>query len=485
MLVALCLAMVFAISLSSYIALCYTSLVMSTRSVMSARSAELAEAGVEQALYSLNNNDWSLWNASGANNMTATLTMTSSGLVPSSTSPAPLNFGNGSTGTVVVTVTNYQSLNPGIQSQGLMTLPQGSATSGTAVTQVSRTLTFNYLNGPARAPLFVNAVAATSGRVRFRSAGTVDSYTSNPHHLSTFQDYSSLIAGYSAVVTSQYTSLFSASVRLNNAVVKGYAEGFDPYYPGSTNWLSYASAAQLVGSSTPPAVLIDSSRILTTQAPYQPVLPEAPQPPGPSFQTLNPAYWPGGVLSASCSLGQTNPASTTPFYYSCFGINLGGTTTVNIVGPTVIYSSGNVSISGTAGFVLTTQTASLTIVADSGTVTLGGHGITNTNSLSTTLLPPLPKRVAVIGATNPYAVTFSSNQPLPFYGVLYFPQAAIQVTGNPTLCGSIVGASVTFQGSPTIHYDLSLRYPDANLNDAAFTCITAPYTVNSLVSSVP
>jgi len=44
MLAALCLAMVFAISLSSYIALCYTSLAMSTRNLMGEHSLELAES---------------------------------------------------------------------------------------------------------------------------------------------------------------------------------------------------------------------------------------------------------------------------------------------------------------------------------------------------------------------------------------------------------------------------------------------------------
>ena len=60
-LAALCLAMVFAISLSSYLALCYVSLNMSTRSVMSSHCIELAEAGIEQALYEQNNDsaNWS------------------------------------------------------------------------------------------------------------------------------------------------------------------------------------------------------------------------------------------------------------------------------------------------------------------------------------------------------------------------------------------------------------------------------------------
>jgi len=89
MLAALCLAMVFALCLSSYIALCYTSLRMSTRNLMSSHSIELAEAGLEQALYAVNNNDWNpaLW-TTAAGNATGTLT--------------GFTFENGATGSIAL-----------------------------------------------------------------------------------------------------------------------------------------------------------------------------------------------------------------------------------------------------------------------------------------------------------------------------------------------------------------------------------------------
>ena len=82
MLAALCLAMVFAISLSSYIALCYVSLATSTRNVANEHSLELAEAGVEQALYYDNNSlsGWTVSTFSGITTVTSPqLTMTLSG----------------------------------------------------------------------------------------------------------------------------------------------------------------------------------------------------------------------------------------------------------------------------------------------------------------------------------------------------------------------------------------------------------------------
>src|SRR5208283_5512405 len=92
MLAELCLAMVFALCLSSYIALCYTSLKLSTRNLMGSHCIELAETGLEQALYSQNNWDWSApWNVNVAN-ATANLTL-----------PA-FSFENGATGQVSVSV---------------------------------------------------------------------------------------------------------------------------------------------------------------------------------------------------------------------------------------------------------------------------------------------------------------------------------------------------------------------------------------------
>src|SRR5271154_3096014 len=93
MLAALCLAMVFAISLSSYMALCYTSLKMSTRALMNEHCSELAETGIEQALYARNNGDWTGWTFSG-NIYTVSMTMTASGLVANGSSPTPMNLGN-------------------------------------------------------------------------------------------------------------------------------------------------------------------------------------------------------------------------------------------------------------------------------------------------------------------------------------------------------------------------------------------------------
>jgi hypothetical protein len=487
MLAALCLAMVFAIALSSYIALCYVSLSTSTRNVVNEHGLELAEAGVEQALYASNNNALTGWNVSTAGNTTTvstTMTMTSSGLQPTSGGPTPLNYGNGATGTVNVTYTYTASQPMAIQSitsTAQMTLPTGTVTTGTGPT-ISRTLTYSAPNSTtAAAPLFVNAVAATSGVLKFGTAGTLDSYNSGPSG-GPYVNYNAGTAGYSAIVLSGDTTTGSATVRLMGADVHGYAVGYDYTSPSTSNWLSYGGTGKLVGPNTSPSTFIDSSRILTSPVPYQPIYPENLPNGLPNLPSVNTTG--GNILNATSIIG--NPVSTTPLVYNASGINVGNGVTVSVVGPVVLIvngpGSGNaVDISGTGQIVLTTTNAALTIFGNGGNVTIGGNGITNASA------NPLPKRVAVLSTTSSgYTVTISQSASVNFYGVVYFPYQAITVSTNVPIFGSIVGSAVSFTGTaPAVHYDNALRLPDTDLRDAAFEYIAAPITVNSLVASVP
>jgi len=484
MLAALCLAMVFAISLASYVALCYSSLSMSTRSIMLTHCNDLAEAGIEQALFNINNNnqDWSAWSTSGGV-ATANMTMTASGLVLSSSNPTPLNYGNGMTGTVALTVTNYNTSAPSISSQATFTLPVNG---GGSQTTTSGTITYAAPTSPSTAalPLFVNAVAATGSTVRFRSAGTVDSYNSNPSP-GTYQVYSAAVAGYSGVLASQFNSTFSASVRLGNAIVHGYATGFNSVSPSSTNWLSYSASAKILGPNTPVGTSIDSTRLLTSKVPYQPwYLENLPTNFTSLPQGVGTASSDGVTINQSGTLGSTG--ALTPVVYSVGnGIYLTSGQVVNIKGPVVLICYSNVVISGASEIILTTPQASLQIFLEYGTLNLGGNGIVNSNAT------PLPKKVAIMSTTNLW-FSASMSQTQPFYGVVYFPNLPISVSMTQPIYGSIVGYSVTFTNSPTIHYDLALRTPMPAYttliplqSGAAFDNLTAPLAFSNMVASIP
>jgi len=485
MLAALCLAMVFAICLSSYIALCYTSLMMSTRNVMNSLSSELAETGMAQALYAANNNDWSGWDISGGT-ATANMTMTSSGLAFTANSPTPLNYGNGVTGQVTINVANYSPSTgiTSITSQGLASMPNGSLSAGSATTNISRTLTYTTTSSPS-APFFVNAVAAVSptlGNVLFKAGGTVDSFSSNPS-TGVFQNYSNVAPGAnnmaSAIVLSQNTNSLSATVRLGNAVVNGYAVGYSSFYPGTTNWISYGGAAKVIGPSTPAGTSIDSSRLVTDALPYQPVFDEIRPSSNATIPAAdcNPSPPGNAILSQSCSLGATS-APWSPVIYNVNGIRLNGTV-ITITGPVVLIVWNSTVLTNGGQFLLTTPQASLTIFQE-----YGGMSIDNTGSgITYSGVGWTPaKRVALLSTYN-YSFAVSLAQTTPFYGIIYFPYMPVTISNTGPIYGSIVGSQVTFNSAVTIHYDEALRKPDTLNLDAAFRYLKAPIAVSALAES--
>jgi hypothetical protein len=546
LLAALCMAVVLTIALSSYLALCFTSLAMSTRSVMAAHSQEIAEAGVEQAIYASNTGNTTGWNistASGLTTMSTTMTMTSSGLVATSSNPTPLNFGNGATAVANIAMTytaNFPMAIQSITSQGVVTLPTGTMVSA-ATPRISRTVTFTGqgVGSTAAAPVFVNAVSATSGKIKFSSGGTVNSYNSNPSVTTlkngaicvissmgtttngnwmsigapaspavgtqftatgpgtgtgtVYEDMNSTLIsagnyvneGYSAVLASQDGSTATATVAIKNAVIDGYVEGYDYSSPSSSNWFSYVTnVGQVVGPTTPVTEYIDPNRILTTQVPYQPVALE----PSNLANNLTPAYTYYYNYTNQTTLGTAGTATTV--YDAGSGITLGpGSTPLNVVGPVIIIAYSDIMLSGSAttgGMIeLTTPTASLQIFQEYGNVAIGGRGIQNLNTIGTTGVPPLAKKVAILDTVNSSGtVTISTT--LPFHGVIYFPYMPVTVSSNVAIYGSIVGSSVSFTGTaPSLSYDLALRNPDTTVGDAAFANLTPPVTVSNLVTSVP
>jgi hypothetical protein len=503
MLAALCLAMVFALSLSSYIALCYTSLSMSTRAIEVAHSTELAETGAEQALYALNNNDWTGWSISGST-ATETMTMTSGGLALSSTSPTSLNYGNNVTEQVVITVNNYNlsSGAPSVSSVATFTMPKYGGISGSSI-PITGTIMLSPLTGATSAlgPVFVNAVAATAtatsptaanSSARFKTTGLVDSYNSNPS-TGTLSPYLSTSAGYSAVVLSllNNSAISGATVRLGNTVVHGYAAGYDAYYassdPTSTNWLSYSSNGALLGPNTASGTTIDSSRILTLPNPYQPVVSEN-NPSNFNYSTIPSASSSDGyTLNQTCTLGSTT--ATAPVYYDYSGgISLTASQIVTIQGPVVIVCYSDITFSQAARIQLTTPQASLQIFLEYGNLSLGGTSIVNMNAT------PLPKKVSILDTTNNWAsATITTTQP--YYGVMYLPYMPITFTSlAPTIYGSIVGQSVIFDYYTSFHYDRALRSPLSVTTPfsstalaqygAAFDNLSAPFTFGGLTASV-
>lgn len=429
LLAALCFATVLAIALSSYITVCHRSLQMSTRNMNSAHSVELAEVGLEEALWALNKNDWSGWTITGT-----TAVKTVGGFA----------YDNGATGAVTATVTNYDGSLAGNRTltvTGTTTLGDGTTTSRTLASTSAKT------------PLFVNAVAATAARtaatgtVSFTSGGTVDSYDSS------LGDYSAQTPTYSAILASSATGASAATVALVNAQVKGYAASL---YAGGP---SYSTSATLRGPATPLTTKIDPARI--SASPYQP-----------SFSILTPTG--AGTTVSNPASGTTLTlgvaGETTPRLYYCSGIDLRGEDTRIVVnGPVQLVITGTGSFyCGLYDGKSSTQiriagTGSLEVFT-AGDIAIYGGGINNATKD--------PKKCALYGSNGLTAPDM--NTPTPFHGVIYTPNGNFTVASNNAIYGAIVANKVAFTGSaPVLHYDLNLRTVAAN----DFRGLEQPYAV--------
>lgn len=412
LLAALCFATVLAVALGSYLTLCYRTLALSSRALQGTQSVELAEAGMEDALWALNRNDWSGWTITGT-----TATRSLSGFT----------FAGGVTGSAQLTVTNYSGLT------GVRTVTVTGTTQQPGGAAVSRTLT----STSARAALLVNAVAATAGRVRFKSAGSLDSYDSR------LGDYASQTPGYAGVVSSGLNasgggSLDAAAVELTSVQIKGYVAAM-------AGGLSYGTAARLLGPATPVGVKIDPTRI--SYSPYQP-----------QFDEIVPSGSGSALPGGTVTLG--NAGATVPAFYYASELALAGADVLTIDGPVVLAISGNVAISDTAKIRIT-ATGSLRLHL-TGTLGLNGNGIENDTNL--------PKKLVIISTTNSQP-NYGMATNTPFCGVIYAPGANLTVYNSQTIFGALVARSVTFNASPVLHYDVALRTTEIEGVDAPFTVV--------------
>jgi hypothetical protein len=418
LLAALCFATVLAIALSSYITVCYRSLAMSTRNMSATRSIELAETGMEDALWALNNNNWTGWTINGTT---------------ASKSISGFAYDNGATGSVSIAITNYDGTSGtrAVAVTGTTTLSNG--------TTISRSLT----SSSAPAPLITNAVAGTTGTVKFTAAttsGVVDSYDS------TQGSYSAATAGYSAILASGSTTTSSATVQLTNAQIKGYVATL-------STGPSYSTSAKLVGPATTATTKIDSTRVSTS--PYQPVF-DIKSISGAGTTLNNP------TTNSTTTIGTAGATSASIYYNS--GLNMTGTTKIIVDGPVKLVVSGNlyIGLSGGTPSIEVTANGTLELFV-SGDLAIYGNGINN--------LTLVPKRV-IIYASNTLTAP-DMNTTTPFYGVVYMPNGDFKVWSNNAIYGAVVARNVVFSGTaPTIHYDMDLR-------NTVFSGVDTPYAVSN------
>jgi hypothetical protein len=208
-----------------------------------------------------------------------------------------------------------------------------------------------------------------------------------------------------------------------NACVKG---GCQIGYGGATS--SISGSSQCTSTAVEPSTIAMPSVIV-------PSLPNASPFDVAAAATLTPGKTYGAVTgSGNSSKVLTLTAGT----YVMSSLELSGQSSLTIAtGPVYVYLNG----SGAA-------------------LKLSGNGINNTTGVATNLIFMCTDSVTNVSVVGNGTTAFG----------LYCPKAAVSVTGNGDVYGSIVGKTVSMVGNGTVHYDAAL----GNLTTANIECTTAP-----------
>jgi len=297
--VAFCLIAVLGLGLAGYMNACHQSLNHSTREYHSRQARYLAEVGLEEALWQLNNG--MTWSGSGPASSTAW-----TGSNPKSLNVTGYDLGSGASGELTVTVntTTY------------------AITSTAEVTVAGKTYTKTLSATTQRASAFPNAVASAAGTVSFSSGGTIDSYDSttaynNPSNMT----YNAVIAGN--------------NVSLGDADVQGYLATY-----GNTPTYNAAAASVIAsGGSGVNANRLGRSAFI----------------PRFTVTTPSPGSWTGTLVTNSSTTIGTNGGATEDWRFTGANYSL-STANLTINGPVKLVVSGNFSISGTSRIRLNTGT---------------------------------------------------------------------------------------------------------------------------------
>jgi hypothetical protein len=453
-LVALCLMTALGIALGSYLALCTRSAQFSARIVSSEQAMQLAQTGLEEALWALNQNTWTTSGPAG------TTAWTTTGANRSVTLTYPLSVPNQS-GRVVLTIANYASVGPGSSAWPTIT------SAATVTLQGGQTFTKTLFSTTGPAPLFGNAIASANSYVKFDEGGTVDSWNSDPSNNGSFTPYATPTAppeaNFNATIAGR-TDGSSNGVILNQATINGYVATYGLPVSYST---SGSPSGKILGPTTATGVNIDTTRI------------------GKS------AFIP---LSSVCSISA--PTTFDKNYSGILGlvqflldllagllfgnVRASGDVTIDdeitISQPTKLLIDGSLKITTGGSFLFPTR-GKITITTSgslelfvTGDVTIGADGFDNKSGN--------PRKLAIYctstSTTDP--LTYETTNPSNFHGVIFCENKPIEIKQNGNFYGALLsGRYVRFTNnatSPVFHYDSALR-------NVRFSGVSTPYVIKT------
>jgi hypothetical protein len=440
LIVAMILCAIIGISLASYLQLSRTAITLSNRNLYNNASMNLAEDGLEEAMYSVNKMvadntyDWSSdgWKTSGSDawrNWTGK------------------TLGQNATGEIRVYVYNYNGVSaPKLIARSLITL---GGSSGSAIEKWIEV-------DLAKTSKFSNGLVAKNSILFNGNNPSVDSWNSDPDN-----NAATAAIGYSSGVRRDNGSVGSISVAVGavgvaNADVWGYvATGADNPTDDVKNNGSIMGANSVYDPSTWTKTNVDPNRISTNfSASFDPVT--APATAAVSLGNLN-------TSTTLPRVGDT-PAADGKYYYTATALSLKSKEFLKIssnkkVVLTLSNTSTSISLAGQSTLQIATNGA-LEIYAP-GDMDLTGGGIANGTDSND------DGKISDSEANQPvnlqiYGTKTSGTQNIKiagngvFSGTLYAPQGSVTLTGTSESMGSIVANDITVQGDVAFHYDESL-----------------------------
>lgn len=390
-------AIVGASVISSYLTMSLNEYKLAHRTLLLQSAMNLAESGLEEAMDSINQDDWTGWTSVGANGYYKSV--------------SGITFSDSRTANIKIYVEDYDSL-PIMVAEGRIAEPNGDEVFKQVRVDMDKA-----------GGLFANGLTAK------------DTINFNGNNI-TVDAYDSTVGLWNATLNRldegsvASTSVDNGATDIGNGDIWGYlATGGGAYDIGPNG--------SVRGADTPAGVDEDPDRIAYD---FSATLPDVDAP------SLTAHYT---TLSAG-SIGDSAAAwSDPPTVYHLTSFSMSGKNTVEVVGPTVIICDGNFSMSGQAELNIVGTDSYLELYVG-GDLDLTGQGVMNQ--------PMNPEGFQVWGTAasgSSQTVKVAGNGD--FAGIIYAPNADVEIKGNGNVSGAAVGDDITLTGNAAFHYDVNLK----------------------------
>ena len=433
LIVSMIMSAVIGISIVSYIKLGQTSQVIANRALYNNGAMNLAENGLEEAMYSINQlvadpaYSWTGWTNDG--------TTSSSSAWRAWTG---YTFDQNATGIARVYVYNYTGVvAPAIVARATVTL------GGASGAPIEKWIVVR-LNKTSK---FANGLVAKDSITFNGNGATVDSWNSDPdnNNATAAADYDDDTKRDNGSVGS--ISVAVGAIGVNNADIFGYAAT-----GGSA--VTVGPQGKVGPFGTADGVIAPDHTSTDFSASFDPVTTPTTY-----------AYNPIATINNNTTLpGAVTAAADGKYYIEAPAINLNNKALTIEPGKEVVLKLTNtgsgpssaIDVGGGSG-AINIGVAGKLLIYTAGDISIGGSGVLNGGDTDATANQPINFQIWGTKTSGTQNISVSGNGV--FSGIIYAPQGAVTMNGggnSGNVSGSIVSNTIVLNGSVKFHYDESL-----------------------------